>query len=913
MITFGSALKYTFMPRILPRLWEMIPDTVLFAQLMAQVFYNIGLLPKGHQLLLPANEGRFGISQVMAAAAANLKGGWRHSDQYIVYASFVLGLLLLALQFVALFIILISQTAQAAGPFTSMFITPDPTDDIALMMLDKVFQIPGFFNTGFDPNNTGAIEPLARGMQELFKFYSGGMLIIAFFIVLYYIFALTVETVKTGKPFGKRFPTVYGPIRLVLAILLLLPLAYGYNSGQYLTLLMARWGSSFATNAWLVYNGYMAATPMNNPMGLTPSEMIAKPKPQPINSLVNFFYLVHTCKAGYKIAYDRDIKPYFVVPADTKNTTSSATIMTAASTYLSTLNLFNSGDIVITFGEKNAKYSKYPGNVKPYCGVLTIPIQAKDVDKVKDIYDAYFNYIASLWTDPDFDVYGENMAYIDRFMVEVPAGHVYMSPSVGWYGSLNPAVPTVAGAQFYSDMRVLWQSIFNADIDAAIVNMRTNAIAKMQMTAQVLDFGWGGAGIWYNHIAEYNGAMADAVIMIPGPTDYPMIMKHVASTKKKLESSSNPKERFSPSSITDDNVSIEKFWSGADLDDPAMDAELAKLFDDVYQTVADDDITAAPKTSAGANNPLKVLFKYVYEQTGLMDVRDNSGVNPIAKLSMLGKTIIDKTIFALGVGTLVSGFGGLISGAGASELGAAFEEGGGILLGFASTGLVMGFVLFYLIPLFPFLYFFLSVGRWVKSIFEAMVAVPLWALAHLRLDGEGVGNAASKGYFLLFEIFIRPILVVFGLLAAVTIFSALVIVLDSIFDLVVWNVASFDMSSLDSTAVNPSTDFLKDARGGIDGLFFTIFYTILVYMMATSCFKLIDLIPSKLMRFLQPVPTFHDGAGDPAENLVRNVAIGGHVLTAKLGQGFGDFAKGTGQSVGKIFKQGMGDKMGGPD
>ena len=64
-------------------------------------------------------------------------------------------------------------------------------------------------------------------------------------------------------------------------------------------------------------------------------------------------------------------------------------------------------------------------------------------------------------------------------------------------------------------------------------------------------------------------------------------------------------------------------------------------------------------------------------------------------------------------------------------------------------------MLFYIIPFMPFIYFFFAVGTWVKAIFEAMVGVPLWALAHIRIDGQGLpGDAAMNGYYLLLEIFV---------------------------------------------------------------------------------------------------------------------------------------------------------------
>ena len=55
-----------------------------------------------------------------------------------------------------------------------------------------------------------------------------------------------------------------------------------------------------------------------------------------------------------------------------------------------------------------------------------------------------------------------------------------------------------------------------------------------------------------------------------------------------------------------------------------------------------------------------------------------------------------------------------------------------------------------------------AVGGWVKGLFEAMVGVPLWALAHIRIDGQGLaGDAALNGYFLIFEIFIHLLMFFF--------------------------------------------------------------------------------------------------------------------------------------------------------
>ena len=59
-----------------------------------------------------------------------------------------------------------------------------------------------------------------------------------------------------------------------------------------------------------------------------------------------------------------------------------------------------------------------------------------------------------------------------------------------------------------------------------------------------------------------------------------------------------------------------------------------------------------------------------------------------------------------------------------------------------------------------------------------------------------------------------------------------------------------------------------------------------------------------MLRFLQPVPTFHDDASDPAENLVRNTAFAGHHLTGEIGKGLGVSCKGLVNLPGKAVSSG---------
>ncbi|MCK5375053.1 MAG: DotA/TraY family protein, partial [Alphaproteobacteria bacterium] len=182
-----------------------------------------------------------------------------------------------------------------------------------------------------------------------------------------------------------------------------------------------------------------------------------------------------------------------------------------------------------------------------------------------------------------------------------------------------------------------------------------------------------------------------------------------------------------------------------------------------------------------------------------------------------------------------------------------------------------------------FIYFFFAVGGWIKGLFEAMIGAPLWALAHIRIDGEGLpGNAAMNGYFLIFEGFLRPILIVFGMLASISIFAALVNVLNSIFNLIAQNAGGYDMKSqlMDASF---SGEYMRSL---IDQFFFTVIYTIIVYMIGMSCFKLIDQIPNNILRWMgQAVSSFGDQREDPAQGLTSRASIGSQQVLGKLGGG----------------------------
>ncbi len=875
-ITKKDIAKYVLLPGIVPRLKELKFDLTWIAYLMALIFAATRILPANHLYTRPDEQGKFGIADIFFEAGRHLKGGLRHIDQYIIYGSFVLGAVLFLSQFVVLVFVILTHTAEASG--FSMFQTPYPKDDVALMMLDKVFEIPNMFGSKYDVAVTGGTA-FGFALHSIIAFYNQGMLIIAGLIVLYYIFAVIIETMQTGTPFGQRFQEVFVPIRIVIAIFLLVPLGYGLSAGQMLVLKLADWGSAFATNGWIIFN----IRAENNPLGAGSAELVMNPKTEQIEDLLRYYSLVHSCRAIYKLQYDKDIQPYIVFKDGGKTSALSAKGLS----YDSAVARFENNNIKITYGQQNDGFATYPGKVKPYCGTIDLPVVGKNIESAKVIQDVYWTFMQLLWTNSRLVNYGDRMA--QNFTNK---SDVTTSGSVsGWSdpnGKPDPA--------YYADTRNELQSIFNTEMRNAQDFIRTDPESELKMTDDLLARGWGGAGIWFNKIAEYNGAVMSASISMPVPTAYPAAMQWMLMQKKTTNNSFSTATQFM--ATFGNGAALKDMMSGGGLDNPAKDGQIGKFLGDIYT-----DMTAENTYGDGQenhdNNPVANMFSLIFGTDGLSELRGNNEIHPLAKMSALGRGILDRAIMYMGGAMVMGGLSGLASiidnaanlTARSGSFEASFSGIGGMFTTFATIGITVGIVLYYVIPFLPFLYFFFGVGRWVKSVFEAVIGIPLWALAHLRIDGEGIpGPAAAQGYFLLLEIFLRPILVIFGLMAGVACFSALAIVLDTLFDLVTTNVAGY--TPIDEQGSFTWND-VELKRGHIDQFFYTVVYAVLLYMMATSCFKLIDLIPNSVLRFIGTgVNEFNDQM-NLEQDMVRYTGIASYYMSddvARAGQELGTIA-----------------------
>ena len=940
-INTRKVAKYVIMLGIVPRARDLFASGFGYlAFLMASIYGAVRILPSNHSYLRPENLGKFGLRHVIAEAANNLTLSWKNIDQIFIFIVSLSGIVVLCLQFVLLIYAYIIQPALAA----SMFATPEPLavgtvgapstlNDIAFLLLDNVFGVPGLFCTAGGTCTdvlASGMQPFHIGLHSIFQFYSIGLLLIGVIIFLYFILVVIMETAVTGTPFGQRFQNIWVPIRLIVALGMLVPINYGLNSGQYITLFSAKAGSGFATNAWVLFNNTIKSGGMGNPAGETET-LVGLPKTPDITPVVQFMSLVHGCAYTYWKRQDMIganaqsldmslphlppgsesiIKPYMVKTAFPWSGDQRTNVLVEESTpYTDALDFYENEDIIIRFGMSgyprvgppDPRYNSHLGYTEPSCGEIRITIgdlsnrgQGATYGGGDQIQNFYFNLIKTLWYGiPSIGNAGNNNVPAN-LLIKMSQRHVELNleaPDLQCRIGCSlrddlPNCPDNCNDEISTDLKGKlvshYKAILASEIEDAWEKYNENAIDR-EVSNEILNRGWGGAGIWYNKIAQMNGAFIGAIMSIPTPTLFPLLMEE--SLRKKCREDSNCAsglESFTPDTSTETLINFNGGVSpivGAEKFVTAMN----NLFR--YWAKDDSDYESSKKTVTG--NVFEDTINLIFGTEGLFDMRGkNKHIHPLAQLSAVGKGLVDSAIRNVAVSSLA----GFSSGRLASfnnATGGALDMMSKFLASTAIIGLTAGIVLYYILPFLPFLYFYFAVGSWVKGVFEAMVGTPLWALAHLRIDGEGLpGDAASNGYFLIFDIFVRPIRIVFGLVASMVIFTAQIRFLNFIWSLVATNLTGYEE--------NPNVTIISDytiSRGPIDQFFFTVIYTIIVYMLAVSSFKLIDRIPHLLLRWMGvSVSGFADVNEESKEGFTKYASLGGLTVGQKTAGGLQKFA-----------------------
>ncbi len=195
-----------------------------------------------------------------------------------------------------------------------------------------------------------------------------------------------------------------------------------------------------------------------------------------------------------------------------------------------------------------------------------------------------------------------------------------------------------------------------------------------------------------------------------------------------------------------------------------------------------------------------------------------------------------------------------------------------ILGAMLSAGIMMGVYM----PLIPFILFTLGAIGWLLGVVEAMVAAPIVCFGLMHPNGQNeVVSKAEPAVMLLINTFIRPGLMVVGLLVSLGLVYVCISVINDGFATV--------LSSLVTFGARTSGAFVAAAFMGIYGL--------LLVLVVQKCFSLVSLIPDSVLRWIQ-------GGEAAREQFGAFDQIG-----EQMGQKVGSAASSAGQAAGQSSTQ----------
>ncbi|MCL2474069.1 MAG: DotA/TraY family protein, partial [Alphaproteobacteria bacterium] len=208
---------------------------------------------------------------------------------------------------------------------------------------------------------------------------------------------------------------------------------------------------------------------------------------------------------------------------------------------------------------------------------------------------------------------------------------------------------------------------------------------------------------------------------------------------------------------------------------------------------------------------------------------------------------------------------------------------GGILQFVSMFFFMVGFSFAYILPLIPFTRFFFAVLIWVGQVIEAVIAIPVVALAHLNPDGEGfIPQQAKRAYYFLFSIFLRPIMTLFGLIIGLLIFM-----ISAYFLTFAYGIA---VSAVGGTAYGHYV---------LAKIVYSLIYAFLLLVSANKAFEMITHLPANAVSWM-------GGDNAPAADLGRVEHMTEHeqvVGALAINEGVKGVQQGTQGVVGAINKK----------
>jgi conjugal transfer/type IV secretion protein DotA/TraY len=599
---------------------------------------------------------------------------------------------------------------------------------------------------------SGGSNPMALVIGK----FNAVVLLVGGILLAYTLIGGTMQTAHDGEMLGKKWSSMWTPIRTSLGVAAIVPMGSGYCVIQYVVMWLVMQGVGAADVIWSEYADRSdplaeIAIMQNNSRGAQMADLLLQQNL--CTTVINWeLYRASLASDGgaamaADIGYIGPVEPLSAPPSPTS-----------------------------TF-EKNV------------CGSFEMPSVALTN-----------NETLQTWFGQTFD----QAAFSSAITRAHTNAYRKLDRDMGWlaykiykddvYNSMSPAGQQTRGNEFKTAVNEYNKTINDAARAAADSVSRDNDVARYASRD-----GWGMAGAWYMKYVYVQTALNQEISRYPDviPPNLGAIPPEFKDIYTSFLGRYNVIKR---SGKFTSELGIETMLS--DTKNPVNSTEsssgdsLKKYLNDSYGSVL-----SAPK-------------KYLQSTIG--------NKNPVLASKDFGDYVFTSTITGtLGLAVLAT----ILPGSSVMVV---------LPIIFALVGGLMGFsaMLAFYLPMAPFIIWFGVVIGWVVLVIEAVIAAPMWAVAHLHPDGDGIVGRGGQGYSLILGLTLRPALAVLGLIAAMV----LIVPVGHFFNRTYW--AVFEISQGNS----------------VQGLFtfvaciaiFSVVYVSIIHRV----FALIHVIPDQILRWI---------------------------------------------------------------
>lgn len=298
-------------------------------------------------------------------------------------------------------------------------------------------------------------------------------------------------------------------------------------------------------------------------------------------------------------------------------------------------------------------------------------------------------------------------------------------------------------------------------VASGLVEMSNSSSESRQALAdETAKGGWVQAGVWALRIAATNAELTNAMNRLPA-TQPPRLDDYRGAVFESHRAAIIAADQWWITKMGQADKAIEAKAYGAGTEDSWWAPVDIARWRGLYDTMSVDADSAV--------NPIAEIANLGH---GLLNVVGSS-VATYVTLSLAGDAL-KATVEAIPlIGKPVAAIGGAIVSGVTTLAGGGTEKTSAMFWLVISVLWICGLSLAFGLPMMPFVYWILIVARFLIRTLTGILAAPLWAVAHLELDGEGLGDRTKPGYMLLLDILIRPAVSVLALLIGLGVFIAL--------------------------------------------------------------------------------------------------------------------------------------------